>query len=70
MSGRLRGFLYVQQFVHFMVIKKATHFASSGTTSISGWRSFLPQSVFKVVLQKSIIPKIRQLILYDYWYKE
>ena len=33
-------------------------------------RAYLKQSGFNVVLQKSIPPQIRQLILYHYYYKE
>jgi len=34
------------------------------------WRSHLTESVLKVVLQESIPPQIRQLILYYYLYKQ
>jgi len=34
------------------------------------WRSYLTESVEKVVSQKSIPAQISQLIVYHYWYKE
>ena len=33
-------------------------------------RADLTESVYKVVLQKSILTQTRQLVLYYYWYKE
>ena len=49
---------------------KTCHVKLDGCVTCAGQKSYLTESMYAVVLKKSIPAQISQLILYYYWYKE